>query len=98
MAKLDYKKLNDTIRYTMWSTFKVTPGALGEDRDAAVAATREFLARYDGDDTDLIVRGFYDVSGMGDLLSRGQGIVVLLAYGLALAAIGRFTTFRRDIT
>ena len=64
MAKLDYKKLNDTIRYTMWSTFKVTPGALGEDRDAAVAATREFLARYDGDDTDLIVRGFYDVSGM----------------------------------
>ena len=64
MAKLDYKKLNDTIRYTMWSTFKVAPGALGDDRDAAVAETREFLKRYEADDVDLIVRGFYDVSGM----------------------------------
>ena len=41
---------------------------------------------------------FYNVSGLGDLLSRWQGVVVLLAYGLGLAAIGRFTTFRRDIT
>lgn len=62
MAKLDYKKLNETIRYTMWSAFKVTPGALGEDRAAAVAKTQEFLDRYE--DTDLIVRGFYDLSGM----------------------------------
>ena len=62
MSKLDFKKLNETVRYTMWSTFKVTPGALGEDRAAAVAATREFLARYD--DADLVIRGFYDVSGM----------------------------------
>ncbi|WP_298088849.1 hydrogen peroxide-dependent heme synthase [uncultured Corynebacterium sp.] len=62
MSKLDYKKLNETIRYTMWSTFKVTPGALGEDRAAAVEATREFLARYD--DADLVIRGFYDVSAM----------------------------------
>ncbi len=62
MAKLDYKKLNETIRYTMWSTFKVTPGKLGEDREAAAAKTREFIESYD--DHDLIVRGFYDVSGM----------------------------------
>jgi len=41
---------------------------------------------------------FYNVSGLGDLLSRGQGVVVLIAYGLVLAAIGRLTTFRRDIT
>lgn len=42
---------------------------------------------------------FYTASGMsGDLLSRWQGIVVLVAYGLVLAAVGRFTTFRRDIT
>lgn len=41
---------------------------------------------------------FYDVSGMGDILSRWQGVVVLLAYGLGLAAIGRFVTFRNDIT
>ncbi len=41
---------------------------------------------------------FYNVSGLGELLSRWQGVVVLLAYGLVLAAVGRFTTFRRDIT
>ncbi|MEJ5919727.1 MULTISPECIES: hydrogen peroxide-dependent heme synthase [unclassified Corynebacterium] len=62
MSKLDFKKLNETIRYTMWSTFKVTPGALGDNREEAIAATREFLAQYE--DADLIVRGFYDVSAM----------------------------------
>lgn len=41
---------------------------------------------------------FYNVSGLGELLGRWQGVVVLIAYGLALAAIGRFTTFRKDIT
>lgn len=62
MAKLDYAKLNSTIRYTMWSTFKVTPGALGDDREEAIAKTREFLARYDNE--DLEIRGFYLVSGL----------------------------------
>lgn len=62
MTKLDFKKLNETIRYTMWSTFKVTPGALGDNREEAVAKTKEFLARYD--DADLVIRGFYDVSAM----------------------------------
>ena len=62
MTKLDFKKLNDTIRYTMWSAFKVTPGALGDNREEAVAKTKEFLARYE--DTDLVIRGFYDVSAM----------------------------------
>lgn len=41
---------------------------------------------------------FYNVAGMGELLGRGPGILVLLAYGLVLAGVGRFTTFRRDIT
>lgn len=62
MAKLDYEKLNSTIRYTMWSTFKITPGVLGDNREDAVAQTREFLARYD--DADLEIRGFYIVSGL----------------------------------
>lgn len=62
MAKLDYAKLNSTIRYTMWSTFKVTAGALGDDREEAVAKTREFLGRYDNE--DLEIRGFYLVSGL----------------------------------
>ena len=32
MARLDYAELNSTIRYTMWSVFRVEPGRLGEDR------------------------------------------------------------------
>ena len=40
----------------------------------------------------------YSISGLNDLLSRWQGLVVLVGYGVVLAAIGRFTTFRRDIT
>ncbi len=41
---------------------------------------------------------FYSESGLGSLLTWWQGALVLLAYGLGLAAIGRVTTFRRDIT
>ncbi len=41
---------------------------------------------------------FYATTGLADLLTRWQGILVLVGYGLVLAAIGRFTTFRRDIT
>ena len=41
---------------------------------------------------------FYAATGMSGLLPRWQGLVVLVAYGLVLAAVGRFTTFRRDIT
>ena len=41
---------------------------------------------------------FFAESGIGSLLAWWQGALVLLAYGLGLAAIGRVTTFRRDIT
>ena len=41
---------------------------------------------------------FYASAGMSDLLSRWQGLIVLVAYGLVLAAVGRYTTFRRDIS
>lgn len=40
----------------------------------------------------------YSMSGMTDLLDRWQGMLVLVAYGLVFAAIGRWTTLRRDIT
>lgn len=40
----------------------------------------------------------YSISGLNDLLPRWQGVLVLMTYGLVLAGIGRFTTFRRDIT
>ena len=60
--RLDYKKLNETLRYTMWSVFKVTPGALGDDRSAIVAEMREFIESFN--DQDLEIRGIYDVSGI----------------------------------
>lgn len=62
MARLDYKKLNSTLRYLMFSVFTVTPGQLGEDRAAVAADLEKFLARYE--DTDVVVRGIYDVSGL----------------------------------
>ncbi len=62
MARLDYKKLNSTLRYLMFSVFTVTPGQLGDDRDAVAADLETFLAKYE--DTDVVVRGIYDVSGL----------------------------------
>ena len=56
------RELNDTIRYTMWSVFKLRD-VLGEaDREAEatdVEALFEVLA-----EQDVVVRGLYDVSGL----------------------------------
>jgi ABC-type transport system involved in multi-copper enzyme maturation permease subunit len=41
---------------------------------------------------------FYSETGVGTLLEPWQGVLVMLAYGVGLAAIGRVTTFRRDVT
>lgn len=41
---------------------------------------------------------FYSESGLGELLEPWQGALVLLGYALVFAAVGRLTTFRRDIT
>jgi hypothetical protein len=47
----------------------------------------------------IVGTSFYSVTGAGgDLLGRWQGLVVLVGYAIVLAAIGRLTTFRRDIT
>jgi hydrogen peroxide-dependent heme synthase len=62
MARLNYSELNDTIRYTMWSVFRVEPGVLPDDREKAALVTQEYL---DGlSDLGVVVRGVYDVSGM----------------------------------
>jgi len=62
MARLDYKKLSSTLRYLMFSVFTVRPGELGEDRAAVAADLEEFLARFS--DTDVVVRGLYDITGL----------------------------------
>ncbi|MFD6883390.1 hydrogen peroxide-dependent heme synthase [Rhodococcus sp. NPDC060084] len=61
MARLDYDKLNSTLRYTMWSVFQVQPGLLDDDRAAAIKNAKEFFAQFD--DTDVTVRGIYNVAG-----------------------------------
>ena len=57
------RELNDTIRYTMWSVFRLRD-VLGDDADRAAEATDveallEVLA-----EQDVVVRGVYDVSGL----------------------------------
>jgi hydrogen peroxide-dependent heme synthase len=62
MARLDYAELNSTIRYTMWSVFRVQPGVLGEDRGEAAAQATDYLDALAG--KDVAVRGVYDLTGM----------------------------------
>jgi chlorite dismutase len=57
------RELNDTIRYTMWSVFRLRD-VLGDDADRSAEATDleafvEVLA-----EDDVVVRGIYDVSGL----------------------------------
>ncbi|MFE3292463.1 hydrogen peroxide-dependent heme synthase [Rhodococcus sp. NPDC059234] len=62
MARLDYDKLNSTLRYAMFSVFQVQAGVLGDDRAAAVKNAQDFFDSFE--DTDVVVRGVYDVAGV----------------------------------
>src|SRR5215207_9526738 len=62
MARLDYSALNSTVRYTMWSVFRVEPGRLGDDRNAAATQAAEFVEALEG--KGVVVRGVYDLVGM----------------------------------
>ena len=62
MARLDYAALNATVRYTMWSVFRVEPGRLGDDRTAAATQATEFVEALER--KDVVVRGVYDLAGM----------------------------------
>ena len=56
------KELNETIRYTMWSVFRLRDVLGDADREAEatdVQALVEVLA-----EQDVVVRGIYDVSGL----------------------------------
>jgi hydrogen peroxide-dependent heme synthase len=58
--RLKARELNELIRYTMWSVFRVSD--LGFDRDAAGSELTEFLDQAAGKGT--VTRGCYDVQGM----------------------------------
>ena len=57
---LTAREINDTIRYTMWSVFAAE--SLPDDRDALAAEVEDMLAGLAT--KGLVVRGWYDVSGM----------------------------------
>ncbi|MGN6252304.1 MAG: hydrogen peroxide-dependent heme synthase [Marmoricola sp.] len=56
------RELNDVIRYTMWSVFRLRE-VFGEvDRAEEIAEVEELIAKLAAD--DVVVRGLYDVSGL----------------------------------
>src|SRR5689334_8280675 len=57
------RALNDTIRYTMWSVFRLErPLGADADRAAEAAEVDELVEKLRAD--DVVVRGTYDVSGL----------------------------------
>ncbi|XRQ13564.1 hydrogen peroxide-dependent heme synthase [Actinomadura welshii] len=59
-GKRKARELNDVIRYTMWSVFRVAdPGALGEKDAAEVQDLLDQVA-----EKDVTTRGAYDVAGL----------------------------------
>ncbi|GAA3867658.1 hydrogen peroxide-dependent heme synthase [Streptomyces sedi] len=55
------KELNDTIRYTLWSVFRLRD-ALPEDRSGLADEVEALFERLAAE--DVVVRGTYDVSGL----------------------------------
>lgn len=56
------KELNDTIRYTMWSVFKLRDVLGATDRETEAAEVDALFASQA--EEDIVVRGLYDVSGL----------------------------------
>jgi chlorite dismutase len=56
------KEINATIRYTMWSVFRLGARFDDADRAAEAAEVEELFAKLAAD--DVVVRGTYDVSGL----------------------------------
>src|SRR5882724_12062051 len=62
MSRTNFAELNDSIRYTMWSVFRVEPGKLPDERSAAGAEARDYLDSLA--DKGVVVRGVYDLAGL----------------------------------
>jgi chlorite dismutase len=62
MAVKKARELNDVIRYTMWSVFRVRDLLGDSDRSAQVAEVEQLFAKLEAADT--VIRGVYDVSGL----------------------------------
>jgi hydrogen peroxide-dependent heme synthase len=62
MARLNYNELNETIRYTMWSAFRIMPGRLPAERAEAAREATDYLDALEG--KGVTVRGVYDLAGL----------------------------------
>jgi hydrogen peroxide-dependent heme synthase len=62
MAHLDYAALNSTLRYTMWSVFRLEPGRLSTDRAEPAQEAQHYLEALEG--KGVMVRGVYDLAGL----------------------------------
>jgi chlorite dismutase len=62
MARLDYAALNSTIRYTMWSVFRVEPARLPADRAEPAREAQQYFEAVEG--KGVAVRGVYDLAGL----------------------------------
>ena len=56
------REINDTIRYTMWSVFRLADTLGDADRVTEGAEVEKLFAELA--ETDVVVRGVYDVSGL----------------------------------
>ena len=56
------RELNDTIRYTMWSVFRLRDVIGDAERGAEASELEKFVAGLG--ERDVVVRGLYDVSGL----------------------------------
>ena len=90
MARLNYEELNNTIRYTTWSVFRIEQGTLPEDRDKAAQATQEYLDSLA--EQGVVVRGVYDVSGW-----RADADYMIWWHAEEIEAVqAAYTGFRRE--
>jgi hydrogen peroxide-dependent heme synthase len=56
------KEINDSIRYTMWSVFRLASPLGDDDRGTEAAEVEKLFAELA--EADVVVRGVYDVSGL----------------------------------
>jgi len=63
MSKVNFKELNKVQRYSQHAVFQVIPGALGTEREQAIAQAQKFFADLEQAGV-VVVRGIYDLSGM----------------------------------
>jgi chlorite dismutase len=56
------REINDTIRYTMWSVFRLDTPLRDADRDAEAAEVTDLVEKLAAD--DVVVRGLYELSGI----------------------------------